>query len=138
MKKNAIYCDRCGKEVYPRTMFNLRGRQFKTVVETTVKCDWREYFSFPSEKTYDLCHECNTELRKFLGVDECTSVPHVNYRPNNDKVFYLCDRKACSNCSDTCGYTSDINHAVNFHVQGEAIFENGPQVEEPVFEGDGE
>lgn len=29
-------------------------------------------------------------------------------------IVYLCDRKQCKNCSDTCKHTSDINHAVNF------------------------
>lgn len=30
-------------------------------------------------------------------------------------VFYLCDRKACENCSDECMYTSDVSHAINFN-----------------------
>lgn len=30
------------------------------------------------------------------------------------EIVYLCDRKQCKNCSDSCRYTSDINHAVNF------------------------
>ena len=36
-------------------------------------------------------------------------------------ILYLCDRKACENCSDICKHTSDIRHAVNFeqdHADG--------------------
>lgn len=32
-----------------------------------------------------------------------------------DTVLYLCDRKACDNCSyPLCNHTTDISHAVNF------------------------
>lgn len=129
MKKNAIYCDRCGKEVHPRGLFNLKGRCFKTVIEQSVKHYTDTYWTFPVEKTYDLCYECNIELRKFLGADERTRIPHVNYRPNNDRVFYLCDRKACETCVDSCNHTSDISHAVNFEIVGDAFFEISPTID---------
>lgn len=29
-------------------------------------------------------------------------------------ILYVCDRKACENCSPGCTHTSDINHAVYF------------------------
>ena len=29
------------------------------------------------------------------------------------EVLYICDRKACENCSEECHHTSDIEHAVN-------------------------
>ena len=29
------------------------------------------------------------------------------------EVLYICDRKACENCSEECRHTSDIDHAVN-------------------------
>ena len=29
-------------------------------------------------------------------------------------VLYLCDRKACENCSSKCRHTKDICHAINF------------------------
>lgn len=29
------------------------------------------------------------------------------------KLLYLCDRKACSNCSKECKHTSNIEHAIN-------------------------
>ena len=29
-------------------------------------------------------------------------------------VFYICDRKACANCSPECFHTTDISHAKNF------------------------
>lgn len=30
-------------------------------------------------------------------------------------ILYLCDRKACSHCTnDQCHHTQDITHAVNF------------------------
>ena len=28
-------------------------------------------------------------------------------------ILYLCDRKACENCSDYCKHTSDIEHAMH-------------------------
>lgn len=28
-------------------------------------------------------------------------------------ILYLCDRKACENCSSYCEYTTDINHAIH-------------------------
>ena len=36
-------------------------------------------------------------------------------------ILYICDRKACDNCSDMCKHTTDIRHAVNFeqyHADG--------------------
>lgn len=36
-------------------------------------------------------------------------------------ILYLCDRKACENCSDICKHTTDIRHAINFeqdHADG--------------------
>ena len=33
---------------------------------------------------------------------------------NKLKIVYLCDRKKCTNCMESCKHTSDINHAVNF------------------------
>ena len=37
---------------------------------------------------------------------------------NNIKIAYLCDRKACDECSimlnPACDHTTDIRHAVNF------------------------
>lgn len=40
--------------------------------------------------------------------------------------FYICDRKACNQCSDECRHTTDITHAKNFSkeaikVQGKKI-----------------
>lgn len=29
-------------------------------------------------------------------------------------IFYICDRKACVNCSPECFHTTDISHAKNF------------------------
>ena len=31
----------------------------------------------------------------------------------NVNILYLCDRKACENCSSYCEYTTDINHAIH-------------------------
>ena len=28
-------------------------------------------------------------------------------------VFYICDGKACKNCSEECSHTSKVEHAVN-------------------------
>ena len=34
-----------------------------------------------------------------------------------EKVFYLCDRRACERCSPNCKHTTDIRHAANFRVK---------------------
>lgn len=34
-----------------------------------------------------------------------------------EKVFYLCDRRACEKCSPECRHTTDIRHAANFCVR---------------------
>ena len=40
------------------------------------------------------------------------------------KVFYVCDRRACVNCSAYCNHTSDIKHAASFTlVDNKAFFE---------------
>ena len=36
----------------------------------------------------------------------------MNNNPKID-VLYLCDEKACKNCSDVCEHTHDINHAIH-------------------------
>lgn len=33
----------------------------------------------------------------------------------NPRIYFLCDRKKCENCSQECRHTTDISHAVNFH-----------------------
>lgn len=41
---------------------------------------------------------------------------------NEPKIFYLCDRQRCSNCSyPTCKHTADIAHAINFKGQDPMI-----------------
>ena len=115
MKIEKLCCDRCGKEVYPRRLFNLKGRPFETVISQRVQVPTSYILPEPRCESFDLCYECTIELRKFLGKNERTCVPATNYRPCNDEVFYLCDRKACNKCSDACRYTSDIRHAVNFY-----------------------
>lgn len=115
MKIEKTCCDRCGKEVFQRKLFNLRGRPLKTVIEQKVSIPGSLFFTDINTKTFDLCYECTIELREFLNIDENTCIPHVNYRPCNDDVFYLCDRKACNNCHEECKHTSDIRHAVNFY-----------------------
>lgn len=41
-------------------------------------------------------------------------------------IYYLCDRRACEKCNPDCTHTSDIRHAKNFRVVGDAIFELNP------------
>lgn len=33
-----------------------------------------------------------------------------------EKVFYLCDRRACGKCNPNCRHTTDMRHAANFTV----------------------
>ena len=115
MKVEKLCCDRCGKEVFPRRLFNLKGKPFKTVISQRIEVPSSLVFTDYFNRSFDLCYECVIELNEFLNVRERTCIPHTNYRPCNDEVFYLCDRKACRECSETCRYTSDIRHAVNFY-----------------------
>lgn len=39
------------------------------------------------------------------------------------KVLYLCDLHRCDKCSPECRHTSDISHAVSFHVVREGVYE---------------
>ena len=34
-----------------------------------------------------------------------------------ERVFYLCDRRACEKCGPECSHTTDIRHAANFCVR---------------------
>ena len=38
------------------------------------------------------------------------------------KVFYLCDRRACRKCGAECSHTTDVTHAVHFHVLADNMF----------------
>lgn len=59
------------------------------------RLDWDRLYVIPVEKEDG-----------FEKVDDETEA--------KQNIVYLCDRKQCKNCSDTCRHTSDINHAVNF------------------------
>lgn len=38
-------------------------------------------------------------------------------------VLYICDRKRCNPCdNELCGYTTDIDHAVNFQKDREGNY----------------
>lgn len=39
------------------------------------------------------------------------------------EVLYLCDTKACKNCSDFCEHTSNIEHAVHRNDLDGRMFE---------------
>lgn len=38
------------------------------------------------------------------------------------RIFYECDRRACSTCHSECSQTSDIRHAKNFVVREDGTF----------------
>lgn len=44
-----------------------------------------------------------------------------------EKVFYLCDRRACARCSPECKHTTDIRHAANFCVRTDGSVWENPQ-----------
>lgn len=50
---------------------------------------------------------------------------YENLKSGPADVFYLCDRRACRNCSpiSECSHTSNIEHAVNFERIGDSYFE---------------
>ena len=37
-------------------------------------------------------------------------------KPEEMKVMYLCDRRACTRCDAGCKHTTNIRHAVNFQL----------------------
>ena len=53
-------------------------------------------------------------------------------KEKNTKIFFLCDRGKCEECTNTyCGYTTDIMHAKNFEPQGNDLYiENDNGAEE--------
>lgn len=55
------------------------------------------------------CKECWTT------ADIYNHYPFYDSTPKPPKVAYLCDRRACPDCSyPMCKHTLDISHAVNF------------------------
>ena len=45
-------------------------------------------------------------------------IPGTEVKTEPAKILYICDRRACHNCSyPNCAHTSDINHAVNFKCE---------------------
>lgn len=41
------------------------------------------------------------------------------------EIHFICDQRNCESCGDfVCGYTTNIRHAVNFHMEGKEFFEN--------------
>lgn len=47
-----------------------------------------------------------------IDVKRCSDCDYKNLRPY---ILYLCDQKACQNCSyPMCRHTTDIEHAKNF------------------------
>lgn len=122
---NKHVCDRCGKEIHKRRTFNLKGKCFEISVHQTL--EFPRAFSLPItvNREYDLCYDCMIEIEKFINKDYTVNNPEVNYRPENDMVLYICDRKACGDkCREECKYTSNVKHAVNFkHVYDDAWVE---------------
>lgn len=39
-----------------------------------------------------------------------------------DKIFYVCDRRACETCFNGCFHTSDIRHARDFMLTKKGDF----------------
>ena len=91
-------------------------------------------------KKRTLFDKCRDAYRAFRGkqigsltfgidVKKCSECDYKK----QDQIWYLCDRKACPNCSyPTCEYTTDIRHAKNFeYVAGyvrEVKYETGESV----------
>ena len=56
------FCDRCGKEIQPKTLFFCNKSGFK---EVWLRSDF--ILLGNSSKRYELCHDCLCELKKFLN-----------------------------------------------------------------------
>lgn len=121
---NKHVCDRCGKEVRKRKTFNLKGKCLEISVHQTL--EFPRSFSLPVtvNRKYDLCYDCMIEIEKFINKDYQVNIPHVNYRPENDTVLYICDRTACGDkCREECKHTSNIRYAANFLQLEDAYME---------------
>lgn len=57
---NKQFCDRCGKEVKPRSI-RKRHREFETFLGAEFS-HWGH-----SGRKYDLCYDCYCELKKFMN-----------------------------------------------------------------------
>jgi len=44
------------------------------------------------------------------------------------KVFFLCDGRACENCTPGCYHTSNIEHAQNYKILNGAYFETNATI----------
>lgn len=55
----------------------------------------------------------SAQLEERTG-ERCIILP-PGLEKTNERVFFLCDRKQCENCSPECRHTTDVSHAVNFH-----------------------
>ena len=65
--------------------------------------------------------DMQNDLTEKFG-EPCVVLPNT-IRPSEEKVAYLCDRKACFTCHpETCQHTTDIRHAVNFIGMGDGKF----------------
>lgn len=49
---------------------------------------------------------------EFVHIDP-ENVDH-DIQVESPTVYYLCDERACKECTDACTHTHDINHAKNF------------------------
>lgn len=69
-----------------------------------------------------------------MGVEELyvreVQITHLE----RDEILYLCDRRACPECSPECRHTTDISHAKNFEKRFDMYVEK--EIEEIVIESD--
>ena len=59
MKKVLYFCDRCGKEIWATNRVMLQRCIIFPITETYHTLD---------ESVYELCSECDTEVRNFLKI----------------------------------------------------------------------
>ena len=65
-------------------------------------------------------------LHMGMEVHRCDQCEHKNPNPPETMTFYICDQKACDQCSyPDCKHTNDIKHAKNFKSNAELGMDNG-------------
>lgn len=55
------FCDRCGKEIKPRTLFRPNGKSYDVALDYKLRrWGW-------GRKQWELCHDCAKAIRVFLN-----------------------------------------------------------------------
>jgi len=105
-------CPVCGNKDYNMSNMWLAPRSSMTEDEIrSILVAINSVYGLPKSKNIE---EFAVELTLDYDGDEQPLINWDKVKDNKIKTFYICDRKACEDCSYDCHHTSDITHAINF------------------------